>query len=98
MKTLVVYDIPDDRTRGKIFEMCKDYGLEHIQYSAFFGGLNQNRRQELCQRLRRVLGEKEGKILVCPICEKDLHLAAEIAVPVVGVLVTTKKGDGPVIY
>ncbi|MEW5763221.1 MAG: CRISPR-associated endonuclease Cas2 [Bacillota bacterium] len=81
MKTLVVYDIPDDRTRTKVFETCKDYGLAHIQYSAFFGELNHNRRQELHQRLRRVLGSKEGKILICPVCDKDLALAMEIAQP-----------------
>lgn len=81
MRTLVVYDIPDDRTRTKIFETCKDYGLLHIQYSAFFGELNHNRRQELQQRLGRVLGDKEGKILICPICDKDISLILEIAVP-----------------
>ncbi|MEW6448608.1 MAG: CRISPR-associated endonuclease Cas2 [Bacillota bacterium] len=81
MKTLVVYDIPDDRVRTKVFETCKDYGLTHIQYSAFFGPLNQNRRQELYQRLRRVLGKNEGKIIICPICDKDLALMLEIAVP-----------------
>ncbi|HHW40242.1 MAG TPA: CRISPR-associated endonuclease Cas2 [Syntrophomonadaceae bacterium] len=81
MKTLVVYDIPDDRIRTKAFETCKDYGLVHIQYSAFFGELNHNRRQELQQRLCRVLGDKEGKILICPVCDKDLSLILEVAVP-----------------
>jgi CRISPR-associated protein Cas2 len=81
LKTLVVYDIPDDRIRTKTFETCKDYGLVHIQYSAFFGELNHNRRQELQQRLYRVLGGKEGKILICPICDKDLSLILEVAVP-----------------
>lgn len=80
-KTLIVYDIVNDRIRSKIFEACKDYGLEHIQYSAFFGELNHNRRQELHQRLRRILGKSEGKILICPICDKDLKLCLEIFVP-----------------
>jgi CRISPR-associated protein Cas2 len=81
LKTLVVYDIPDDRIRTKVFETCKNYGLVHIQYSAFFGELNHNRRQELQQRLRRVLGDKEGNVLICPVCDKDISLVLEIAVP-----------------
>ncbi|MFZ5591101.1 MAG: CRISPR-associated endonuclease Cas2 [Bacillota bacterium] len=43
MKTFVIYDIEEDRVRNKILEACKDYGLEHVQYSAFFGELGHNR-------------------------------------------------------
>lgn len=80
MKTLVIYDIVSDKIRNKVFEACKDYGLEHIQYSAFFGELNQNLRQELGQRLGRILGKHEGKIFVCPVCDKDIRLLLEIKV------------------
>lgn len=97
LKTLVVYDITDDRIRTKIFEACKDYGLEHIQYSAFFGELNHNRRQELYQRLRRTLGKNEGKILICPLCDKDLALCLEIIIPEEDAL-KRKEREGPLIY
>ena len=80
MKTLVIYDIAEDRLRTKIFEACKDYGLTHIQYSAFFGELNHNRRDELKQRIKKTLGRKNGKILICPVCDKDLRLLAAINV------------------
>jgi CRISPR-associated protein Cas2 len=36
---LVIYDIPHDGTRGKVADMCLDYGLDRIQYSAFTGQL-----------------------------------------------------------
>lgn len=81
VKTLVVYDIVEDKIRTKVFEACKDYGLTHIQYSAFFGELNHNLRQELYQRLKRILGRNEGKILICPVCDKDLRLLLEIVNP-----------------
>lgn len=81
MITLVIYDIPDDRTRNRLAEVCKDYGLERIQYSAFRGNLNHNRRQELIQRLRRTLGEQEGNVQVWPVCDKDAALSTEIRVP-----------------
>ncbi|MGI6685828.1 MAG: CRISPR-associated endonuclease Cas2 [Bacillota bacterium] len=80
MKTLVIYDIEEDKVRNKIFEACKDYGLEHIQYSSFFGELNHNRREELRQRLVKTLGKKRGKISLFPICDKDLRLAKQILV------------------
>jgi CRISPR-associated protein Cas2 len=80
LKTLVIYDIEEDRIRGKIFEACKDYGLTHIQYSAFFGELNHNRRDELRQRIKKTLGRKNGKILICPVCDKDLRLLTVINV------------------
>ncbi|MBO8127652.1 MAG: CRISPR-associated endonuclease Cas2 [Peptococcaceae bacterium] len=78
MKTFVFYDIVEDKIRNKVFNACKDYGLTHIQYSAFFGDLTQNRREELYQRLRKILGSKEGNIVICPVCDKDIRLLKEI--------------------
>jgi CRISPR-associated protein Cas2 len=80
LQTLVVYDIVNDRIRYRVANACKDYGLERIQFSAFSGELTSNRRQELFLRLRRELGEHPGKILVVPICEKDLKARQEIVV------------------
>jgi len=74
MQTLIIYDIEEDRIRNKIAEFCKDYGLERIQYSAFQGDLNRNRREELFLKLRKLLGKNKGNIQVFPICEKDLAL------------------------
>ncbi len=78
MQTLVVYDIPSDKLRNRVAETCKDYGLERIQWSAFRGDLNHNRRSELAIRLRRTLGRSEGNIQLYPICDKDLGLHVEI--------------------
>jgi len=78
MQTLVIYDIPDDKIRNKIGEACKDYGLERIQYSAFIGDINHNKREELRQRIRRTLGKKDGNIQIYPVCDKDLKLMREI--------------------
>jgi len=71
LQTLVIYDIPDDRIRAQLGEVCKDYGLKRIQYSGFLGPLTRNKREELCLKLSSTLGERTGKILVQPICEKD---------------------------
>jgi CRISPR-associated protein Cas2 len=76
--TMVIYDIPDDRARTRISEACLDYGLERVQWSAFVGKLTRNKREELFLRLKGLLGEKAGKILVQPICEKDLKVALAV--------------------
>ena len=43
-----------------------------IQFSAFFGKLNRNRRQELCLRLQRELGEESARVRIIPVCQDDL--------------------------
>ncbi len=77
---LLIYDIPDDRVRYKVSERCKDYGLSRVQYSAFAGELDRNRREELMLRLRKTLGKKEGSIRLQPVCGRDLALAKEVDV------------------
>lgn len=69
--TFVIYDIEDDRVRGRVANACKDYGLERVQYSAFCGALDASRRGELTARLADTLAQEVGKILVLPVCEKD---------------------------
>ncbi len=77
---LLIYDIPDDRIRHKVSERCKDYGLSRIQYSAFAGELDRNRREELMLRLRKTLGKKEGNIRLQPVCTRDLALVKEVII------------------
>jgi CRISPR-associated protein Cas2 len=69
---VLIYDIENDRLRTRAADICLNYGLERIQFSAFFGKLNRNRRQELALRLQRELGSKSGRIRIIPVCEQDL--------------------------
>ena len=75
--TFVVYDIVDDRVRGRVANTCKDYGLERMQYIAFRGPLDASRRGELAARLADTLGKDVGKILVLSVCEKDVRSRRE---------------------
>jgi CRISPR-associated protein Cas2 len=77
---ILIYDIPDDKVRHKVSERCKDYGLDRIQYSAFAGAIDRNRREELMLCLKETLGKKEGDIRLQPVCSRDLALAKEIVV------------------
>ena len=78
LRTFVVYDIPEDKLRNRIADVCQDYGLERIQYSAFMGMLSGNRREELYLKFQKLVGEKPGKVMVMAVCEKDVKAIREI--------------------
>lgn len=71
MQCLVIYDIPDDRIRGKVADRCLDYGLQRIQYSAFLGDLSPTHRTELYRVLERTLGKARGDIRIMPLDERS---------------------------
>jgi CRISPR-associated protein Cas2 len=77
--TLVIYDVEDDRIRLRIAKTCKDYGLDHIQYSAFRGALTATLRKELFTKLKDALADRPGRILVAPLCEKDAEACHEVS-------------------
>jgi CRISPR-associated protein Cas2 len=72
VSVLLIYDIENDRVRTRVSEACLDYGLARIQFSAFFGKLNRNRRQELALRVQREIGEEQAKVRMIPVCADDL--------------------------
>ena len=78
MKVLLIYDIPNDRARSKVADLCLDYGLERIQYSAFQGELRRTHQEELVMRARKRLGKGAGDIRLLPICEKDWAARLEV--------------------
>lgn len=80
MQCLVVYDIPDDRKRARIADVCQDYGLDRIQYSTYTGPLLPTHQEELLRKLQRILGKKPGSILLLSICRKDWQERREVIV------------------
>jgi len=78
LRTLVMYDIENDKIRHRVSEACLDFGLERIQFSVFRGKLNRNKREELLMRLTNMLEEDPGKILIQPMCEDDFKSALEL--------------------
>jgi CRISPR-associated protein Cas2 len=76
--TLLIYDVEDDAVRTRVANICKDYGLERVQYSAFWGLLDATRRGELFSRLTGTLGDDVGRILMMPVCEKDAQARREL--------------------
>ena len=71
MQCLLIYDIPDDRARTKVADLCLDYGLDRLQYSAFGGQLNRSQQEELLLKIRKKMGKRAGNVQVIPICASD---------------------------
>ncbi len=74
MKLLVIYDISDNALRLGASEILKDFGLARVQYSAFAGDLNHNRRDMLEISLVALLRRRRGarttdRIYVLPLCD-----------------------------
>ena len=78
MRCLLVYDIPDDGKRTKIADVCLDYGLDRIQYSAFSGELRATHQDELMLKIKKVLGKRPGKVQLFPINEDAWAARREI--------------------
>lgn len=70
MQTLLIYDIPDDRVRTKVADVCLDYGLQRIQYSAFLGDLSRTHQEELILQIKKKLGKKVGNVQLFPLDEQ----------------------------
>ena len=79
MKTLVIFDITEDKLRNKIGEVCKDNGLMRIQKSAFEGKINLVRREKLIKDLRKtVFRKRDLSVIIYEICDKDYKRRIEI--------------------
>jgi CRISPR-associated protein Cas2 len=69
--TFVIYDCENDKVRNRISEVCLDYGLTRIQYSAFMGKLSRSMREELFLKLCAQLDGSPARLLMQPICDAD---------------------------
>ena len=78
MHIIVVYDIPSNKIRTKISDICEDYGLDRVQYSAFSGDLARVYQEEMMEKITAKLGKQPGKIYLYPICGKDWQHRIEI--------------------
>ncbi len=78
--TLLIYDVPDDRLRNRIADLCLDYGLDRIQYSAFLGQLRRTHQEELMMKIKKQIGKKPANVQLVPICEKDWTNRLEVVV------------------
>jgi CRISPR-associated protein Cas2 len=67
----VIYDIVDDKKRGKVAKFCKSKGLYRVQKSVFLGTLNRNQIDELAICCADIINEGEDAVYIFPMCEED---------------------------
>ncbi len=74
MLVTAIYDISSDKVRKKISDRLLDLGLIRVQYSVFFGTLENNRTDELALYAESVLA-KSDQLYLIPISKDDLNAA-----------------------
>ena len=67
----VIYDIVEDKTRGRIAKVCKNKGLYRVQKSAFLGSLNKNQIDELKIMCEDLINTEKDSVYIFPMCEED---------------------------
>lgn len=93
MYVVVFYDVTADRIRKKIATACEDYGLDRTQFSAFVGDISRSQQRELMLKLKNLLGEKAGSLLLIPISKEDWELRMEHRQSAPGDGVSTKPSE-----
>jgi len=71
MLVWVIYDIVDDKTRGRIAKICKGQGLYRVQKSVFLGTLNNNQLDELKIMCEDLINTAKDSVYIFPMCEDD---------------------------
>lgn len=75
---MVLYDVSNDRIRTKIATACEDYGLDRVQYSAFYGRLSRTHQEELMLKVAALLQDEPGRIQLVPISSDDWERRIEV--------------------
>jgi CRISPR-associated protein Cas2 len=76
MLTWVIYDITNDRQRGKSARACLQSGLVRVQKSVFLGSLADSERDELVVRLEPLIDPARDSVYVFPMCRPDFAKVA----------------------
>ena len=71
MHVVVFYDISSNRIRKKVADTCADYGLDRTQFSAFVGDLTRSQQREIMLKVRNLLGDQPGALLLIPVNKKE---------------------------
>jgi len=78
MFVVVSYDIKDDRRRGKIFKILKNFG-QWVQFSVFECDINKVDYLRMRNRLQRQIKAEEGdSIRLYFLCENDIEKVERI--------------------
>ncbi len=69
---VLLYDIEEDRLRNRVAQICLDFGLARIQFSAFFGRITRNLREQMTLRILNEVEKKNARVRIMPVTEESL--------------------------
>lgn len=65
------YDISQNRNRVRVANLCKDYGLQRAQKSAFLGNLTRNKAEMLALEIQKCINSASDKVFLAPAGKED---------------------------
>ncbi|MDH5401797.1 MAG: CRISPR-associated endonuclease Cas2 [Candidatus Heimdallarchaeota archaeon] len=68
MRYTICYDIKEDDIRSSVSKLCKEAGLERIQYSVFFGELEDSLKKTLYLEIQQTIKGNNGNVHFIPAC------------------------------
>ncbi len=71
----VLYDIADDRARGRVARHCKQAGLYRVQYSVFLGEVSADERDTLRLDITDEIDEEADRVYLFSLTRKELKQA-----------------------
>lgn len=78
MLYVIVYDIPDNGRRNKLFKALKGFGTR-VQYSVFEAHLNKSQYEEMKRVVTRVIDASEDSVryyVLCGACARRMEVPA----------------------
>jgi CRISPR-associated protein Cas2 len=69
----VFFDVYNKKTRTKVAEKCKDYGLSKVQYYLFSGYLTKKRIENLKKDITTIIGNTKIMLLIFPLCDNCIN-------------------------
>lgn len=67
----IIYDIVENKPRGKIAKLCKEAGLYRVQKSVFLGTIERNRLDELRLAIEGWCDTAADSVYIFPMCAPD---------------------------
>jgi len=69
----VMYDIEIDKSRSKVAKLCKQAGLNRVQFSVFLGTIDANQKDTLQLQLADLINEETDSLYIFPMSKVELQ-------------------------
>jgi len=78
--TVLVYDVVDDRRRGQLHALLKQYGVA-VQKSAFEARLTPREREQLLRRVSALVDESTDRFVMYTLADEQEEKIAALGAP-----------------